>query len=215
MIFNKKILGYVAMAPDRSYVLCDGDACIVASSEEKMKEYIKDRGDPDWSYDIEKAYAKDVLFAIDLGGEYQFDKESYDKYKKVASDLDILIADINPIKSNDKNRPIFYNVKMVIPKANIKKSPKPGELGSKERPCVIRAQNEERLKSIIEICDQHNLIVIGGVEPDKKEDISDAKRALTETITDDEPLIVNKIGRNEPCPCNSKLKHKKCCLGKI
>ena len=25
------------------------------------------------------------------------------------------------------------------------------------------------------------------------------------------PLTVNKVGRNEPCPCGSGLKHKKCC----
>ncbi|MEX1330004.1 MAG: SEC-C metal-binding domain-containing protein, partial [Desulfobacterales bacterium] len=23
-----------------------------------------------------------------------------------------------------------------------------------------------------------------------------------------------KVGRNDPCPCGSGLKHKKCCLGK-
>ncbi len=23
-----------------------------------------------------------------------------------------------------------------------------------------------------------------------------------------------KIGRNDPCPCNSGLKHKKCCMGR-
>jgi len=26
--------------------------------------------------------------------------------------------------------------------------------------------------------------------------------------------FVTKIGRNEPCPCGSGRKHKKCCLGK-
>ncbi len=29
-----------------------------------------------------------------------------------------------------------------------------------------------------------------------------------------DPVRVEKIGRNEPCPCGSGKKHKKCCLGK-
>ena len=28
----------------------------------------------------------------------------------------------------------------------------------------------------------------------------------------EEELSKFKIGRNEPCPCNSGLKHKKCCI---
>jgi SEC-C motif-containing protein len=27
------------------------------------------------------------------------------------------------------------------------------------------------------------------------------------------PIVVNKIGRNEPCPCGSGAKYKKCCMG--
>ena len=31
------------------------------------------------------------------------------------------------------------------------------------------------------------------------------------TMVRPKPLIVNKIGRNEPCPCGSGAKYKKCC----
>ena len=30
----------------------------------------------------------------------------------------------------------------------------------------------------------------------------------------DNPIRSNKIGRNEPCPCGSNKKYKKCCLNK-
>jgi uncharacterized protein YecA (UPF0149 family) len=28
------------------------------------------------------------------------------------------------------------------------------------------------------------------------------------------PVVVNKVGRNDPCPCGSGKKHKKCCAAK-
>jgi SEC-C motif-containing protein len=31
------------------------------------------------------------------------------------------------------------------------------------------------------------------------------------TMVKPKPLVVNKIGRNEPCPCGSGAKYKKCC----
>ena len=39
---------------------------------------------------------------------------------------------------------------------------------------------------------------IDGVFPDKKQQVSG-------------PVTVTKVGRNDPCPCNSGKKHKKCC----
>lgn len=43
---------------------------------------------------------------------------------------------------------------------------------------------------------------------------------LTEFSDDDwpiapPPVVSNKIGRNEPCPCGSGLKYKKCCIDKV
>ncbi len=37
---------------------------------------------------------------------------------------------------------------------------------------------------------------------------------FTDKLIKSDPIIVNKIGRNEPCPCKSGKKYKKCCLGK-
>ncbi len=46
-----------------------------------------------------------------------------------------------------------------------------------------------------------------GLEPDKPEDISDIERLLNPPA----PRIVYNVGRNEPCPCGSGKKYKKCC----
>lgn len=43
---------------------------------------------------------------------------------------------------------------------------------------------------------------------DKQKEI---KKNYTDTVT---VRIENKIGRNDPCPCGSGKKYKKCCLGK-
>jgi len=46
-----------------------------------------------------------------------------------------------------------------------------------------------------------------GVEPDQPEDISDFER-LMNPVT---PATAAKVDRNEPCPCGSGKKFKRCC----
>jgi SWIM/SEC-C metal-binding protein len=49
---------------------------------------------------------------------------------------------------------------------------------------------------------------VAGLEPDEPEDISDLKLLLN---TPKPAKAEKKIGRNEPCPCGSGKKYKKCC----
>ena len=82
------------------------------------------------------------------------------------------------------------------------------KLGSEKRPVVVRVQTEERAKEIASICYEHGWHYIIGFEPDKPEDISDVEKLLNP------PKPVKAIampGRNEPCPCGSGKKYKKCC----
>jgi SWIM/SEC-C metal-binding protein len=81
------------------------------------------------------------------------------------------------------------------------------KLGSEKKPIVVRVQSEERAKYVAEICAAHGWHYIIGFELDKSEDISDLKKALTRF----EPIRSEKIGRNDPCPCGSGKKYKKCC----
>lgn len=69
----------------------------------------------------------------------------------------------------------------------------------------------EKAEKIIALCDERGWKIIVGIEPDKPEDISDLERLLNPPTT-----IRSKprVGRNDPCPCGSGLKFKKCCLQK-
>ena len=83
------------------------------------------------------------------------------------------------------------------------------KLGSRERPAIVRVQCEEKAQEIFGICIENGWQVIVGIEPDKKEDISDVETLLYPK----EPLIIhNKMGRNELCYCGSGKKYKRCCL---
>ncbi len=81
------------------------------------------------------------------------------------------------------------------------------KLGSGNRPAVVRVQNEHRAGEIASIFDNNGWKFIIGIEPDKLEDISDLEKLLNPP----KPVQSVKIGRNDPCPCGSGKKYKKCC----
>jgi len=83
-------------------------------------------------------------------------------------------------------------------------------IGSRKKPAVVRVQTPERAQRVLDFCNENDVVVIVGVEPDKPEDITDLERALAAR----EPArSTPKVGRNEPCPCGSGKKFKKCCDG--
>jgi SWIM/SEC-C metal-binding protein len=70
-------------------------------------------------------------------------------------------------------------------------------------------QTEQRAQQVLEFCTDNDIVVMVGLEPDKPEDITDIER----TILAREPArAAPKIGRNDPCPCGSGKKFKKCCV---
>ena len=81
-------------------------------------------------------------------------------------------------------------------------------LGSRKQPVVLRVRTQERAAELFVMCQELGVHVIVGVEPGKPEDITDLDRILNPQ----EPIRVeNRIGRNDPCPCGSGRKAKKCC----
>ncbi|MFO7740057.1 MAG: SEC-C metal-binding domain-containing protein [Desulfatiglandaceae bacterium] len=85
---------------------------------------------------------------------------------------------------------------------------KVGKLGTETNPAVVNVQTEKRLKEVTSIFEKNGWKFIVGLEPDKPEDIT----ALETLLNSPKPVKVEKkIGRNEPCPCGSGLKYKKCC----
>jgi SWIM/SEC-C metal-binding protein len=82
------------------------------------------------------------------------------------------------------------------------------KLGTEKRPAVVHVQTEERLKEVSSIFEDKGWNYIIGLEPDKPEDVTDLEILLNPR----KPMIAeNKVGRNEPCPCGSGKKYKKCC----
>ncbi len=85
------------------------------------------------------------------------------------------------------------------------------QLGSDKRPAVGRVKTMERAAEVMALCEKHGWKVIVGIEPNKPEDISDVESLLASHAL---PVARPNVGRNDPCPCGSGLKFKKCCLRK-
>jgi SWIM/SEC-C metal-binding protein len=97
------------------------------------------------------------------------------------------------------------------------------KLGTSKKPVRFHVQTEERLEAIATICDSNGWIFLGGFEPDEPEDIREVEYLLNPATFSSQPRMGNadkmtimyekpKVGRNEPCPCGSGLKYKKCCM---
>lgn len=82
--------------------------------------------------------------------------------------------------------------------------------GTKQRPAVVRVRTQDRADEILALCQEHAIQVIVGIEPDETEDISDVERILWPPVP---AVAAAKVGRNDPCPCGSGKKYKKCCAG--
>jgi len=67
----------------------------------------------------------------------------------------------------------------------------------------------ERADEVMAIAERSGWKVIVGVEPDKPEDTADLETLLEGGAA---PIRrEQKVGRNDPCPCSSGRKFKKCC----
>ena len=81
-------------------------------------------------------------------------------------------------------------------------------IGTRKHPAIVRVQTAQRAERVIAFCGEYRIECIVGIEPDQPEDLTDIERALTPPG----PVrAVRKAGRNEPCPCGSGIKTKKCC----
>lgn len=72
---------------------------------------------------------------------------------------------------------------------------------------MARVHTEEAARYVAKICAEHGWHYIVAIEPEEPEDFSDLEKMLNPT----QPAVSVKIGRNEPCPCKSGKKYKKCC----
>lgn len=85
---------------------------------------------------------------------------------------------------------------------------KTAKLGTEKLPAVVSVQTEERLKEVTAIFEEHEWAFSIDLEPDKPENITDLEILLNPP---EQAKVEKKVGRNEPCPCGSGKKYKKCC----
>ncbi len=116
-------------------------------------------------------------------------------------------------KVDPKKRGTVSNDETMVTADNKRKSKvfdgkKRAKLGTEKRPVVVHVQTEKRMKEVVSIFEEHGWKYMIGLEPDKPEDIIDLERLLNPS----KPKIAEqKVGRNDPCPCGSGKKFKKCC----
>lgn len=81
---DTRVIGYFAFIPPLD-VICDGDACVIAGSEDALRRYI---GAQRGSYTlarIRKTRFGEILEGMRRGGAYAFDEESYDRFHPLAA----------------------------------------------------------------------------------------------------------------------------------
>jgi SWIM/SEC-C metal-binding protein len=85
---------------------------------------------------------------------------------------------------------------------------KSGKLGTTINPAVVNVQTEERVKELETVFDKNGWKYTIELEPGKPEDIKALDILLNPIKT---KITEKKVARNEPCPCGSGKKYKKCC----
>ena len=85
------------------------------------------------------------------------------------------------------------------------------KIGTEKHPAIVRVATEERGRQILDLCNQHGIQVIIGIEPDKREDITDVERILRQPEPAKTAKEPPRISGNDYCPCGSGKKYKKCC----
>jgi len=73
-----KVLGYFAYTKEGD-VLCDGEGCIIAGSNKRMRFYLaqKEKEEGNKNHIIKKTRFGEVMNGLSRGGAYAFDEESY------------------------------------------------------------------------------------------------------------------------------------------
>jgi SWIM/SEC-C metal-binding protein len=85
---------------------------------------------------------------------------------------------------------------------------KTAKLGTEKNPARVTVQTEARMKELEAVFEENGWHYKIAMEPDKPEDINDLEILLHPLKT---KVAAKKVGRNEPCPCGSGKKYKKCC----
>ena len=85
---------------------------------------------------------------------------------------------------------------------------KAAKLGTERNPASVHVKTKKRMKEVAAIFEKNNWKYSIELDADQPEDVNDLELLLNPPKT---VIAEKKIGRNEPCPCGSGKKYKKCC----
>jgi len=85
---------------------------------------------------------------------------------------------------------------------------KTAKLGTTRNPAVVHVKTKGRSKEVAAIFEENGWAYTIELDPKKDEDITDLDILLNPVKT---KIVDQKIGRNDPCPCGSGKKYKRCC----
>lgn len=83
-------------------------------------------------------------------------------------------------------------------------------LGTNKAPAIVSVQSEEKKQELIALCTENNWASKIEVNPDQPENLRDIE-ILQESLNAEQASTSKQAGRNDPCPCGSGKKYKKCC----
>jgi SWIM/SEC-C metal-binding protein len=92
--------------------------------------------------------------------------------------------------------------------AKIYDGKKTAKLGTEKNPAAVQVKTKKRMKEVAAKFEKNGWKYKIELEPDKPEDVTDLELLLNPPKT---VKVEKKVGRNEPCPCGSGRKYKKCC----
>ena len=85
---------------------------------------------------------------------------------------------------------------------------KTAKLGTQKNPAHVNVQTKKRVKELESVFEENGWIGSIELDPDQPENTNDLELLLNPPKT---TIAQKKVGRNEPCPCESGKKYKKCC----
>jgi len=83
-------------------------------------------------------------------------------------------------------------------------------LGTEKAPAQITVSSDARLKEVQALCDEHHWVADISVEEGAEESLHDLE-TLQASLNTEQAVTTKQAGRNDPCPCGSGKKYKKCC----
>ena len=83
MLQSGKVIGYFSYT-NSGEVTCDGDACVIAGSEELMKNYLSRKSSSGSKDIIKKTRFGEIINGMNNGGAYAFDEGAFARFLSVA-----------------------------------------------------------------------------------------------------------------------------------